>query len=100
MILTEDQICIVTDYFRDTPVVAVYLFGSYARGDADSRSDIDLLVQTDVENRCWTDLRRYKRELADRLKLPIDLFEQHKIFKYALADIFGERVLIYSRTLN
>lgn len=35
----------VTDYFKDKPVKRVYLFGSYARGDADENSDVDLLVE-------------------------------------------------------
>lgn len=100
MTLTPDQVCIVTDYFRATAVVAVYLFGSYARGDADSGSDIDLLIETDSERRSWTDLRRYKRELEERLKLRIDLFELHRIFKFAKSDVFGDRVLIYARTLS
>jgi len=33
----------VTDYFKDKPVKSVYLFGSYARGDAEENSDIDIL---------------------------------------------------------
>lgn len=33
---------------------SVYLFGSYARGDADEESDIDLLVEpSDLTNSSW-----------------------------------------------
>lgn len=97
MTLTQDQISIIADYFTRTTALAVYLFGSYARGDADSRSDVDLLVETNVENRSWIDLRRCRRELGDQLKLPIDLFEQHKLFKYAKSEVFVARVLLYRR---
>ncbi len=33
----------VTDYFKDKPVEKVYLFGSYASGEAKEESDVDLL---------------------------------------------------------
>ncbi len=46
--LTTDQIKqTVTDYFKDKPVKKVYLFGSFARGEADEESDVDLLVDFD-----------------------------------------------------
>lgn len=37
----------VTDYFKDKPVKEVYLFGSYARGEAKEDSDVDLGVVLD-----------------------------------------------------
>ncbi len=46
--LTTDQIkAVVADYFKDKPVKKVYLFGSYARGEANEESDVDLLVDLD-----------------------------------------------------
>ncbi|MFT4060916.1 MAG: nucleotidyltransferase domain-containing protein [Edaphocola sp.] len=46
--LTIEQIqSTVADYFKDKPVKRVYLFGSYARGEADENSDVDLLVDLD-----------------------------------------------------
>lgn len=48
--LTQEQIQqTVTEYFKDKPVKRVYLFGSYARGEADEESDVDLLVDLDYE---------------------------------------------------
>jgi predicted nucleotidyltransferase len=35
---------VVADYFKDKPVKKVYLFGSYARGEANENSDVDLLL--------------------------------------------------------
>ena len=44
MILTTEHIKkVVQEYFKDKPVKKVYLFGSYARGDANENSDIDLV---------------------------------------------------------
>lgn len=53
--------CIVREYQPDK----IILFGSWARGDADEQSDIDLLVISDREAR----LPRYKRGLDVRLLL-------------------------------
>ena len=50
--LTTDQIKkTVSDYFKDKPVKKVYLFGSYARGEASEESDVDLLVDIDERER-------------------------------------------------
>lgn len=53
--------CIVREYQPDK----IILFGSWARGDADGDSDIDLLVISDREE----DLPRFKRGLDVRLSL-------------------------------
>ena len=47
MIYTLEEIrSRVTPIAKQYELKAVYLFGSYARGDADENSDIDLLVDT------------------------------------------------------
>jgi len=80
--MKDDQVieliveCIVREYQPDK----IILFGSWARGDADEQSDIDLLVISDREK----SLPRYKRGLDVRLllsqfQLPKDiLFYTHK----------------------
>jgi predicted nucleotidyltransferase len=50
----------------------VVLFGSYARGDADERSDVDILViERDVEDRV-AEMVRLCRVLSP-LRIPVDL---------------------------
>ena len=47
MIYTQDQIRqMIAPIAEKYHLKAVFLFGSYARGDATERSDIDLLVDT------------------------------------------------------
>ncbi len=53
--------CIIREYQPDK----IILFGSWARGNADEQSDIDLLVISDREK----DLPRYQRGLDVRLAL-------------------------------
>lgn len=52
---------------------SVILYGSYARGDFDDESDIDLLILADIEKGdCW----RYRQsftEIVDCLSLELDI---------------------------
>ncbi len=43
---------------------SVILFGSYARGDYDNESDIDVMVLADVDN---VDVNKYTRQIYDRI---------------------------------
>ena len=47
MQLTSSQINQIKTFFTNKPVKKVYLFGSYARGEADENSDVDLLIDWD-----------------------------------------------------
>ena len=47
MRISNENIEIIQNYFKDKPVLKAYLFGSFARGDADSQSDFDILVELD-----------------------------------------------------
>lgn len=67
----EKRIRPVADFYH---LKAVYLFGSYARGEADKNSDIDLIVDTS-----GTDLDSLMKlgglytDLEDALEKPIDM---------------------------
>lgn len=55
-----------------SPGARIYLFGSHARGDADPRSDLDLLVvEPEVEDTAQESVR-LMRILRD-LRVPIDV---------------------------
>ena len=49
MYLNKDQISKIGLFFRDKPVKKVYLFGSYAIGEATEKSDIDLLIESEKD---------------------------------------------------
>jgi hypothetical protein len=48
------------------------VFGSYARGEADDRSDLDILVEFERAPTLW-EFIRLERELGDKLGLRVDL---------------------------
>ncbi len=51
---------------------AVYLFGSYARGDYNRNSDLDVMIVLDTYTSYWDELV-YSAELASRLSLEYDV---------------------------
>mgnify|MGYP000939164585 CR=1 FL=1 len=72
--LTIQQIRdVVADYFKDKPVKKVYLFGSYARGEADEDSDVDLLVDLDPSARVGLSFYGWLADLKKIFNQRIDL---------------------------
>lgn len=67
----------VTDYFKDKPVKSVYLFGSYARGEASEDSDVDLLIEYDESKARLSlfDVLRFKVNLEKKLNREVELVE-------------------------
>ena len=62
---------------RKYGVKEIYLFGSYARGDADEDSDLDFLV-FGGENFKLTMIFALAEELRETLKKNVDVFEINK----------------------
>ena len=72
-ILTIDQIRKICDeIFKDYSVEYCYLFGSYAKGKATEKSDVDLLVAMPVDGMKFFELIEVLRE---QLKKKIDLLD-------------------------
>jgi len=74
MLTTEQIKQTVSDYFKDKPVKKVYLFGSYARGEANEESDVDLLldIEEDAPVTYFT-LGGYLADMRDRFKRKVDI---------------------------
>ncbi len=81
-----------------TKLSAVILFGSCARGDYDSESDIDLLVLLDVAPEELPVMRKKMRPVANALDLEYDCvvsatFQSRQVFEeYKPASVFYQNV--------
>lgn len=76
-------------------VKEIYLFGSYARGEADEDSDLDFLVYID-ERFKLTNVLALGEELREILQKQVDVFEIHEIKKDSefYSNIMKEKVLV------
>lgn len=80
--------------FREYPIHYCYLFGSYAKGTATERSDVDLLISADVSGIKFYGLAERLRET---LKKNVDLInvEQLNDNLELLNEILKEGIRIY-----
>ena len=75
---------------KDYDIVYLAMFGSYARGDQTSKSDLDLLVKFGKKISLW-DLIGVEYELSKKIGIKIDLITKGglnpKIKKYVMDDL-------------
>ncbi len=98
--LTVEQIqAVVADYFRDKPVKKVWLFGSYARGEAREDSDVDLLVRYDdlMTSLSWFDTIRLQLGLQDKLLKEVQLVEDGRVYHRFAPYIEADKIPLYER---
>lgn len=76
-------------------VKEIYLFGSYARGEADESSDLDFLV-FGGENFKLTNILALGEELREVLKKKVDIFEIREVNQDSdfYKTIMKEKVLV------
>lgn len=69
------------------------IFGSYARGEAKERSDVDILVKL-KGRKSLLDVVRLERELKVHLRKKVDLLTYDSIHPYLKKRILNEEVRI------
>jgi predicted nucleotidyltransferase len=97
MNLDSSQIESIKSYFRTRPVLKAYLFGSYVRGDADAKSDIDILVDLDYSQSIGLQFIQMKLDLEKLLNSKVDLVSSNGLSKYIKPVIDSEKQLIYAQ---
>ncbi|MCL2149281.1 MAG: nucleotidyltransferase domain-containing protein [Methanomassiliicoccaceae archaeon] len=80
---------------RYAGVDRAYVFGSYARGEADDRSDVDIRI--DAGNLRNMDLCALMVRLERALGMPVDVIPTDSIPEGYLSTIREHEVLIYER---
>lgn len=70
------------------------IFGSYARGEAKAKSDVDLLIEYSKSDKSLFDLVNLKYALEDVLNLKVDIVTYNSIYKGLRDRILAEQVVI------
>ena len=96
MHLSKVQTDIIKNYFSDKPVKSIYLFGSFATGNANEKSDIDLAFSkiegTQIN---YFGLAKYLVDPEKMLHKKVDLIENELLYP-RIRNIFDqEKKLIF-----
>lgn len=97
MQLNKRQIKTINNYFRECPVLKAYLFGSYVRGEAENKRDIDILVDLDYTERIGLKFIQMKIDLEKLLNVKVDLVSSNGLSKYIKPLVDKEKQLIYAK---
>ena len=89
----------IRTYLSSAPVERAWLFGSFARGEENDKSDVDLLVSFDEEAKVSL-LKRAAMtcDLEDLLCRPVDLVNELSLYPEVREEIDNDKILIYERS--
>lgn len=92
---------VITDYFKDKPVDKVFLFGSYARGDAREDSDIDILFSLNENSGIsYFNLAKYLVDLEEKLSAKIDLVNDGSLYPRLRKFVDEDKILMFSKSVQ
>lgn len=77
------------------PVNKAWLFGSYARGQESTDSDIDLLVEMAPNSLTMIGFLKIQTRLEKATSRPVDLIEERCLEDFARRTADKEKILIY-----
>lgn len=98
MVLDELALAQLRDYFAGQPVKQAFLFGSFARGVADERSDVDILVELDHSRPIGLHFVQMGLDLEALLFRPVDLVTTKGLSPYVKPYVARDKQLIYARS--
>lgn len=88
----------IADYFKTQPVLKVWLFGSYSRGEQRADSDIDLLILPDKSQHfSLFTLSGMYEDLKELLGCEVDLITEGGLMPFARESADRDKILIYER---
>jgi predicted nucleotidyltransferase len=92
---------IIVDYLKTQPIDKAWLFGSYSRGEATRKSDVDILVRFTPNSRISL-LKHAGMAVAleELLKKKVDLVEEGQLCDFAVESVEQDKILIYERAVE
>jgi len=97
MNIPKENITILKKYFKDKPVFKAFIFGSFARGDASSKSDYDILVELDYSKKIGFEFIQMQIDLVNLLQANVDLVSDKALSKHIRPFVDKDKILIYER---
>ena len=90
----------IAEYFKTQPVLKAWLFGSFARGEQNPDSDVDILFIPDRSGKPFTlfTMGGMYMDLKELLGREVDLVEEGSLRPYAIDKVNHDKILIYERT--
>ncbi|MFT3886325.1 MAG: nucleotidyltransferase domain-containing protein [Flavobacteriales bacterium] len=98
MRLDEQALAQLREYFAGQPVKQAHLFGSFARGVADERSDVDILVELDHSHPIGLHFIQMSLDLEALLSRPVDLVTPKGLSPHVRSFVDRDKQLIYARS--
>ena len=95
---TQNMIELIRNYFKTQPVLKAWIFGSYARGEENHLSDVDLLVVFDDKAR--VSLLKHAGMIVDLERIldrPVDMAVEGTLRPRIAESVNREKKLIYER---
>jgi predicted nucleotidyltransferase len=83
----------ITELAEKRGVRNIRVFGSYARGDADENSDLDLLVTMD-EDRSLLDRIGFMHDVEDLLHIKVDVVNENALHHSIREEVIKDGVLL------
>ena len=95
---TQEMIQKIAEYFKTQPVLKVWIFGSFSRGEEREDSDVDLLILPDrSQHFSLFTLSGMYEDLKNLLGRDVDLITDGGLMPFARESADRDKILIYER---
>jgi predicted nucleotidyltransferase len=94
---SKQKIKALKAYFQGKPVLRAYLFESFARDDADRKSDVDILVELEYSPKRGLIFLGMQPELEALLSKKVNLLTTDGISPYMWSYIEADKTIVYER---
>ena len=85
-------------YFSTQPVLKVWLFGSFSRGEETKDSDVDIMVSLDKSKPIGLKFFCMWSDLEELLGRKVDLVSEGTLRPFAQESVERDKILVYERT--
>lgn len=85
-------------YFSTQPVLKVWLFGSFSRGEETQDSDVDIIVALDKSKPIGLKFFGMWSDLEELLGRKVDLVSDGTLLPFAKESAERDKILVYERT--